>query len=149
MMSMVRANNITNVPIESKLMRCSMSNNPANKPESIENNKQPPVCHRCRRLWLHSMTLVLLLLLVVVVLMLVLFQLVFSFGWWYCCRISCCKWFKPNFPNNLNVESSASVDSIVSNTRWTPCSIAYKLLHINSIGTKKEKEKLYNRTARE
>lgn len=53
MMSMVRANSVSNVPIESKLMSGSMANKPANKPESIENNKQATVCpRRRRRLWL-------------------------------------------------------------------------------------------------
>lgn len=108
---MVKANSMSNVPIESKLMRCSMANNPANKPESIENNKQAPVCHRrlrCLRWWWWLLPLYLV-----------------SFG--NCCRISCCKWLKPNFPNNLNVESSASVDSIVCKTRCSACNIAYKL----------------------
>lgn len=46
-MFMVRANSMSSVPIESKLMRCSKSNNAANKPESIENNKQAHTCN-CR-----------------------------------------------------------------------------------------------------
>lgn len=139
-MSMVRANSMSNVPIESKLMRCSSSNNPANKPESIENNKQAYICQRCcwRRWWCCRCRLLrvdwLLLLMVS------LLRLVATIGSSNCRRISCCKWL--NFPNNLNVESSASVDSIVCTARCTACSIAYRLpKRIRPIPDMKRKKK--------
>lgn len=125
MMSMVKANNTNNVPIESILMRCSTLNNPANKPESIENNnKQAYICRRCWffRLWLHSMSLVRFLLCSVAVVVVVVVVWSLSLN---CCRISSrWNWFKLNFPNNLNVES---FDSIVCTTRCTACRIPYKL----------------------
>lgn len=126
---MVNVNSITSVPIDSILVRCSMANNPANKPESIENNKQAYVRHcRCfvrmdcllSARWLVLMLLFLLLLL----LLMSLLRLACTADSSYCCRNSCCKWFNPNFPNNLNVESFTSVDSIVCITRCCACSTA-------------------------
>lgn len=147
MMLMVSANNMSIVPIESKLMRCSTSNNPANKPESIENNKQAYSCHwecrwrcccccccfRCRSVRVEWLSVVVMVV-AGVVMMVSLLRLAGTFGSSNSSRISCCKWLKPNFPNNLNVESSASVDSIVCKIRCWECNIAYRLLNERKMG---------------